>query len=126
MRRIDIKIPIYDWKITIVTLYNKDCKYALKKVIDEFSLPCEEELMEALDRGSYDGGKTFSRKTKREGVVILFPWSSELSFIRILNHEKRHVIDDIAEWHNLTCPESTAYLDGFVSEEIFKRLDELK
>lgn len=126
MRRVDFKVPIYDWTITIVTIYDRGCRDDVAKVLDEFNLPMRKEVLKAVEDGSFNGGKTFSRKTSREEVVILFPWKSEEDFIRTLNHEKRHVIDDISEWHDLTCPESVAYLDGYVSCEIFKRLGELK
>lgn len=126
MRRVDFHIPIYDWDITIVTLYDSGCKQDLGKLIDEFNLPLKEELFELLDSKSYDGGRTFSRKKSREEVVILFPWRSEEAFQNVLNHEKRHVIDDIVEWHDLKSPEAAAYLDGYVSKEIYKRLEELR
>ena len=128
MRRIDFQVPIYDWKVSVVTILNEHCYNDLRSLLDEFDVEdsMKTAILKEVKAGSFNGGKTLTRKGTREVVVILFPWKTELDFIRTLNHEKRHVIDDIVEWHNLTCHESTAYLDGFVSEEIFKRLDELK
>ena len=128
MRRIDFQVPIYDWKVSVVTILNEHCYNDLRSLLDEFDVEdsMKTAILKEVKAGSFNGGKTLTRRGMREVVVILFPWKTELDFIRTLNHEKRHVIDDIVEWHNLTCHESTAYLDGFVSEEIFKRLDELK
>ena len=36
MRRIDFKVPIYDWDITIITIYNEFCKEQVSELIDEF------------------------------------------------------------------------------------------
>ena len=38
MKRIDIQIPIYNWDITIVTIYNKDDEYPIKKLLNEFEI----------------------------------------------------------------------------------------
>ena len=42
MRRIDFRVPIYDWDITIVTIYNEFCKEQVSELIDEFELPDRE------------------------------------------------------------------------------------
>ena len=128
MRRIDFKVPIYDWKITVITIYDSYCYNDVSEILKEFNIPknLAEEVLKAVKDGSFNGGKTFSRKGRREEVVILFPWETELDFIRTINHEKRHVVDDIVEWHDLNSPEASAYLDGYISCEIYKRLEELK
>lgn len=127
MRRIDFQVPIYDWKVSVVTILNKYCYNDLCSLLDEFDVEdsMKTAILKEVKAGSFNGGKTLTRKGTREVVVILFPWKTELDFIRTLNHEKRHVIDDIVEWHDLDF-EAAAYLDGYISCEIYKRLGELK
>lgn len=127
MRRIDFQVPIYDWKISIVTILNKYCYNDLCSLLDKFDVEdsMKTAILKEVKADSFNGGKTLTRKGTREVVVILFPWKTELDFIRTLNHEKRHVIDDIVEWHDLDF-EAAAYLDGYISCEIYKRLGELK
>lgn len=125
MRRIDFKVPIYDWDITIITIYNEFCKEQVSELIDEFELPDRDELLQLVGEG-FNGGRTYAKTSSREIVVILFPWTSEIQFEKSLNHEKRHIIDDIVEWHNLEGKEAPAYLDGYISGEIYKQLDKLK
>lgn len=128
MRRIDFQVPIYDWKVSVVTILNKYCYNDLRSLLDEFDVEdsMKTAILKEVKAGSFNGGKTLTRKGTREVVVILFPWKTELDFIRTLNHEKRHVIDDIVEWHDLDSFEAAAYLDGYISCEIYKRLGELK
>ena len=127
MRRIDFQVPIYDWKVSVVTILNKYCYNDLCSLLDEFDVEdsMKTAILKEVKAGSFNGGKTLTRKGTREVVVILFPWKTELDFIRTLNHEERHVIDDIVEWHDLDF-EAAAYLDGYISCEIYKRLGELK
>ena len=127
MRRIDFQVPIYDLKVSVVTILNKYCYNDLCSLLDEFDVEdsMKTAILKEVKADSFNGGKTLTRKGTREVVVILFPWKTELDFIRTLNHEKRHVIDDIVEWHDLDF-EAAAYLDGYISCEIYKRLGELK
>lgn len=126
MRRIDFEVPIYKWKITIVTIYNKECKSDVAKLLKEFNLPEKEAILECVEKESFNGGKTFTKRDSRTLVTIIFPWKTEADFANVINHEKRHIIDDILEWHNIQDAEAAAYLDGFVSEEIFNKLNQLK
>ena len=79
MRRIDFRVPIYDWDITIVTIYNEFCKEQVSELIDEFELPDREELLQLVGEG-FNGGRTYAKTSSREIVVILFPWTSEIQF----------------------------------------------
>lgn len=125
MRRIDFNVPIYDWNIVICTTYDISCKEALSSLADEFCLPDKEELLSLLNQG-HNGGRTYSKTSSRTIVIILFSWTDEEWFVKTINHEKRHIVDDIVEWHNLEGKEAPAYLDGYISAEIYKRLNQLK
>ena len=109
MRRIDFHVPIYDWMITIVTIYNQGCKEDVKSLLKEFHLPLQDEVMKNIENEDYNGGKIFTRKSRREAVVIIFPWKSEEAFVRTINHEKRHIVDSIVKWHNIEDAEAAAY-----------------
>lgn len=125
MKRINFKIPIYDWNVTVCTLYDKSCEDDLKKLSKEFNFPDEDDIVELLQNGR-NGGRTYTKTGTRDIVILLFPWTNEEWFIRTINHEKRHVVDDIIEWHNIQDKEASAYLDGYISAEIYKQLNQLK
>ena len=126
MRRVDFQVPIYDWTVTIITIYNQGCKDAVQALLRDFKLPQQEKILNDVSWGNYNGGVTFTKKVLKKAVIIIFPWTEERYFVRTINHEKRHLVDEIIKWHGVEDGEAAAYLDGFISEEIYKRLNELR
>jgi len=126
MKQFSFKIPIYNWDFTLVILDSITDAGKLKVMADKYSFPDTEALIEHVKNRSYDGGKTYTKRNSRHIIVIIFPQSSKQKFFNTINHEKRHVIDDILEWHDVHDKEAAAYLDGFLSEELYKHLKQSK
>ena len=126
MRLVKFKIPIYMWDVTVFIVESKDDLQELSKFATKYDLPDKEELINLAKNDAKEGGKTYTKRSSRNFVIILFPHNTKEGFVRTINHEKRHVIDDILEWHDIKDKEAAAYLDGYVSEELYKHLKILK
>lgn len=126
MKQIDLKIPIYMWNLKIILIEGKKDVPTLTKVVNKYKLPDSKSLIDEIKAGGKEGGKTYTRKGSLDFIVMIFPHSSTSGFIRTLNHEKRHVVDDILEWQDVHDKEAAAYLDGYLSEELYKRLKTIK
>lgn len=127
MRRIEFKVPIYDWNVVVVTIYDQNDVVPLKQELD--AIDAEQQAAEHdlynVRRHGVDGGDTWWDSDLRKSLVIIFPWTSKAKFYEVLNHEKRHVVDRILENTHINDIEAAAYLDGYISKQIFTHLKEL-
>ena len=126
MKRLSFKIPIYTWNFQLIILENSDDAEEVRKIANKYKFPDTEDLIKHVKDLSHDGGKTYTKRSSRDLIVIIFPHISEAGLIGTINHEKRHVIDDILEWHDVHDKEAAAYLDGWVSEQLYKQLKSIK
>ena len=122
MKRVNLHIPIYEWDLSVVSIENKKDDKPFRNVADEFALTDEEYnmVMDEIEHESRDGGETFYDGSQMTILTVLYPMSNEEEFTTIFNYEKRHVVDIIAERMGLECEESTAYLDEYITRELFK------
>jgi len=127
MRRVNIRIPIYDWDLTLITIYNAEDAEPYRKYLQE--IEASEEAIETsvgyVLRHCVNGGDTWRDVGQRTATIVIYPWTDEEHFIETLNHEKRHLVDRIMEWARINDTEAAAYLDGYVSKEVFKHIKEL-
>lgn len=127
MRRIDFKVPIYDWEVTVVTVYDKSDMEPMRALLQEIDA-CEadaKETLKAIEINGINGGDTYNDGEHRKSLIIIYPWSSKEKFYEVLNHEKRHLVDRMLQWSRISDFEAAAYLDGYISRQIFSRLKEL-
>lgn len=93
------------------------------------SLRCPEnyldEAEELLRSGRLDTGMTFSNRAFRESVVVVALTSSAAEFQNSLQHELRHLVDDITIADGIYEKEAVAYLTGEVNHDIFPYICEL-
>lgn len=127
MRQIQFRVPIYEWNVTVITLYGrKDIKTISKFMkVKDFSPEEIKSTTDELIRDSVGGGRAYTSYDKKDAIIIIFPYENDASFYSTLNHEKRHLIDDILEFHGINDKEAAAHLDGFVSTIIFNNLGKL-
>ncbi|MBQ0074580.1 MAG: hypothetical protein KBT34_10335 [Prevotella sp.] len=125
MKRLDFHIPIYDWDVTVVTIYNKEDKNPVDEIFKEFGIEDED----AIDNIVYErcnGGETYANAGARQALLLIYRFESTNIFHNVLNHEKRHLIDRIGNVHLIKDEkEAVAYLDGYVSEQIYSNLNKL-
>lgn len=118
-RRIDIER--YDWMLNIyyaVTQY-----HAVHIMNDLVRVHCPERIMKRvhtnLKRKTMDTGFTYSNKQLRETVMVIGLHSSPSEFLNSLEHELRHLIDDICSASGIAPRgEEVAYLTGDINQLI--------
>lgn len=130
MKQFSISVPIYDWCLTFITTYDSTDASSIRGYIEECmpKLPKEakEHIVDSVSRGDFNGGETLTSMSSKKALVIIFRWSDESYFYNVLNHEKRHVVDNILEDAHINDKEAAAYLDGYISAELSKQIQILK
>lgn len=118
MKKLSFKIDVYDWDVYLYQLEAKDTEKDVIKVLQKHNIPVDknEDLLEDVKAGSYDGGWTFRTSGQSISVVIFQRFSSENAKNNVYFHEKRHVEDDIIERLQMYDEsEAAAYLAGYLS-----------
>ena len=125
MQRLNFHIPIYDWDITVVTIYNKEDDKPIKELFGELNI-IDDNAIDNIVYERYNGGETYTNADTRQALLLIYKFETINIFHNILNHEKRHLIDHIGNVHLIKDEkEAIAYLDGYVSEQIYSNLDKL-
>lgn len=114
-----IKIPIFKYNLTLIEVEEHEDYKIIGKELKRFKLS-DEYYNEVIrnTRYSYDGAITFSNCSIMQIVVIIYKSSSEKNRIENINHEKRHVVDDIVASLEIKDKETPAYIDGYISSKI--------
>lgn len=120
-----INIPIYDWTLFFYELESSsDAETFIKHIKKEKGHNSElaSTVYEEVSNGCYDGGWASIEGAKSKSWIILYPMSSDKSRRKILNHEKRHIEDQLLEHFSINDSESAAMLAGYIGEKIYKFL----
>lgn len=126
MKRFDFHLPIYGWTITIATVKDKNDEQPVNDLFSEFGID-DDNAIDNVVNERFDGGDTYVNAGQRIGLILLYISKSNAMFHNVLNHEKRHLVDRIGAIHLiLNEREAIAYLDGFVSENIYSNLDKIQ
>ena len=118
MRKSRFKIPIYDFDVTLIEVDGSGDVEPIRRLLRRVggrNESLESEILGAVENGSIDGGWTLSALGRSLFYVILLPMSSSEQRIRVLNHEKRHIEDDLLEYCGVNDKEAAAYLAGYLS-----------
>lgn len=118
---ITIGIPRYGWSVLLhcaVSCYHTDI--ILGELAD---IGCPEEYAlratRIMECGRLNTGLTYSNLRDRISVVVVARTSSATEFQNSLQHELRHLVDDIAVKDRITDKEEVAYLTGEINRIIF-------
>ena len=114
-----IKIPIFKYNLTFIEVEEYEDYKIIGKELKRFNLP-EQDYDEIIrnTRYSYDGAITLSNGGTMQIVVVIYKSSSEKNRLENINHEKRHVVDDIVTSLEIKDKETPAYIDGYISSKI--------
>lgn len=118
-----IRLEKYDWKVTVflsVTTYHID---EIISALDKIGCPRKIRLrvLRNLLKDDMDTGFTYSNTRERSSVVVVGRASSPAQFLNSLEHELRHLCDDVATACNLEIRgEEVAYLTGDTNEQLWK------
>lgn len=122
-----LRIPSLDWTVFFhfaVTCYHTDL------IVRELeSLGAEEKYVERAHRllanCTLDEGLTFTSRAFHESVVVVELTSSAAEFQNSLQHEIRHLVDDLSIGADVTEKEELGYLTGEINYSIFPYICEL-
>lgn len=127
MRYIEIDVPIYDWSLCVVTLYDEGDKEEYVELCKKHNIEEEQssEDIEKITNGIRDFAVCYTTKETHDTLICVGPWTYSYMMHGNLAHKIRHFVDDIQNQLVLETGECTAYLTGFITVEIYKRIDEL-
>ena len=91
--------------------------YGVKISIDNLS---KEEIVESIENEDRDGGYTLTSLGRKIFCVVILPQSSEEQRLAVIDHEKRHIEDDLLEHCSVTCKEASAYLAGYLTRCFYR------
>lgn len=128
MRRIICNIEPFDWMVELCIAVNKfNGEYILRRL---FELGAGKTVMKRatklLSDWSLDNGLTYSNKRAKETIIVVGSTSSPSEFQNSLQHEIRHLCNDITialklDWKS----EKVAYLVGDINALVFPFINDL-
>lgn len=108
-----------------VRIYYAVTYYRTERILSDLnSIDCNEAIYRKaklhLRRGDLDTGFTYTNKRYRRSIVVVGISSSPAQFINSLEHELRHLVDDISDACGVdTHGEEVAYLTGDLNALLF-------
>lgn len=126
MKSIEIQLPYYDYSLTIATLYNEADAEPVTELCQREGVPQAniDRLVSELD-DSVDFALSFTNTKTKRSLIVLGPWSETCNFHGNLAHESHHVILDIFSTTGLELGDASAYLAGYITQEVSKRINQL-
>lgn len=117
----DVYIPQIDWQVHVY--YAVTGYHAPPILADLLEIDCPPKLMKRIAKnlrsGKMDTGFTYSNKHLRCTVMVVGMHSSPAQFLNSLEHELRHLVDDISDAMKIPVRgEAVAYLTGDINSHI--------
>lgn len=127
MKLIKFNIPIYKWKISVAFVEDEKDDKHISNILKAFGADKEilKQEVDYVRNNFHDGGDTWRDFDKREGLIIVFKCTSKENLYEVINHEKRHLVDRILQWAHINDFEAAAYLDGYISKQLFTKIQDL-
>ena len=114
-----IKIPIYDWTVSLIELSESDTVEDVKKIIKRKDVdPFFDEIIKKIELKVHFGGEHIYDPNKKESMILIYICKNKSQRNNILCHEKRHVEDRIIETCGLEGVESAAFIAGYLGEKL--------
>ena len=123
MRRLDINIPIYDWKVIVATIYDKNDDKEILALSNLYDFDIKDTIDNIKDEETNWGLTTTNKKVT---LMVVGKWENDRQMHNTINHELFHVVSHISEICGLEDEEAMAYLAGYIGEEIYINLDKLR
>lgn len=122
MTKNEFNIPIYDFKVIFVEIEGRDDVPPMRKLLKRLrcSEEIEREVVESIENEDRDGGYTLTSLGRKIFCVVILPQSSEEQRLAVIDHEKRHIEDDLLEHCAVTCKEASAYLAGYLTRCFYR------
>lgn len=123
MIHIRFKIPIYNFSVDFAIIENSNDKIEIKKYLKSFGVTQNdmEYVIDNVEKSRVNGGSTFRRLGEKKFFIIIYECTDFCKYTNIVNHEKRHMVDLLIDYCGINDKESSAYLDGYISEFLCKK-----
>lgn len=125
----EIYIRKYGWTLTVLFDVDHRCTGDVIDYLDDIRVGDDivDRAYNLVTKSDLDYGFTASNKRLRESVVVIGTHSSESEFLNTVQHEIRHVVDDISDVFGLSKHgEEVGYLTGninsFMTKDIQKHI----
>ena len=117
----NIKIPIYDFTITILEVENSNDSEIIGKKLRKFGVDADEinEIEDNIKNNYINGGFAYRDFSMKQFCIMIYKCENTVWRRNVINHEKRHIVDRIMEWAHIKDIESPAYLDGYISKYMY-------
>lgn len=116
MRTKKIHVPIYEYDVFIYQIEDVEDADAITRVLKKFKIF---DLIEEITNNIIDevngGAVTCFNAGAKIAVCVFYPDDDAVFYEATLDHEKRHVVDDILEHCNVNDKEAAAYLSGWLT-----------
>lgn len=117
-----IKLPKYDWEVTI--FYDYICRY-MEDVMEELEyIGCGEDTLKRayknLTMCTYNNGLTFSNHLEHRSVMVIGRTNSAKEFEKTWSHEVGHLKDHISESFGISPHgEEIQYLGDYIIDKMW-------
>lgn len=116
MRTKKIHIPIYEYDVFMYQIEDVEDADAITRVLKKFNIV---ELIEEVTTNIVDevegGAITCFNAGAKIAVCIFYTCDDPVFYEATLDHEKRHVVDDILDHCRVNDKEAAAYLSGWLT-----------
>ena len=116
MRTNKIHVPIYEYDVFMYQIEDVEDADAITRVLKKLDA---QEIIEEVTSNITDevqgGAITCFNAGRKIALCVFYPESDATYYEMTLDHEKRHVVDDILEHCNVNDKEAAAYLSGWLT-----------
>lgn len=117
MKTKKIHIPIYEYDVLLIQIEDlEDAEFiprTLKRCRVDSSII--DEVLSNVEDEVEGGGLTMFNGGGKMAISILYPCDDAEFYEATLDHEKRHIVDDVLEHCGVNDKEAAAYLSGWLT-----------
>lgn len=116
MRTNKIHVPIYEYDVLMYQIEDVEDADAITRVLKKLDAhEIIEEVTTNITDEAEGGAITCFNPGRKMMVCVFYPETDDTYREMTLDHEKRHVVDDILEHCNVNDKEAAAYLSGWLT-----------
>lgn len=123
----DVYIRQYDWMLHLFLDVNPEYLYEVVTKMDDVAISSHiiRRVALLIKHSEYDYGLTATNSSLRETVMVVGESSSREEFLNTLQHEVRHLVDDIAECDSINpYGEEVGYITGTINTLLAQNIDQ--
>lgn len=117
MRTKKIHIPIYEYDVLLVQVDDVEGADSIQRALRRYNLGPDimAEIIENITNEVDGGGITCFNTGYKMAITVLYPCTDADFYEATVDHEKRHIVDDVLEHCGVNDKEAAAYLSGWLT-----------